>query len=550
MATTTKTFSLYLAKQGVTQLEELLTESAAELVVRGNAEKLSSNDFGDEAILITFPGRPSVPKWVGHLTPFFNITKRLSSESPCAVMMFRIEDSIFALTFSYGHVYIDDTKTEGDFGLKVAVNAVSDGRLRSVERSNIGAAIRDFAQAAGQRDLRAFGFDEALDLIRKVSGYTSDTEFADIVTGARALRLSKKMELSDVPESASLALQLFKSETYKETAFSIIDFLSPVSDAEVIEQLESALVAALIGGTDDFEVAIPDIISTSVGSFRFERAGFSGFYPDLSVELYRAELGDELQNLSLDDLKKHRVAAYSDGGDIRIDHWPVRTALVGTIILHDRRYALNEGTWYSIDQSYKDAADATFTRLLSSPDPAFIPLKKIIKPKEKGKKEKIYYQSEESYNEETSRRSGYLLLDQKLIEIPDEPGRGIEACDLIDIPGRRFIHVKKSSRQSSVLSHFFKQGGNAAQMIRKYLPFRTALVAKVRELYGDENADSLNSVLDERWTVEFQIADAPRANGQFDIPFFSKLTLRDQTRDMEAMQFDVALRFIKLTTPH
>ena len=46
----------------------------------------------------------------------------------------------------------------------------SDGKLRSVERSNIGAAIRDFAQAAGQRDLRSFGFDDALDLIRKVSG--------------------------------------------------------------------------------------------------------------------------------------------------------------------------------------------------------------------------------------------------------------------------------------------------------------------------------------------------------------------------------------------
>jgi hypothetical protein len=43
---------------------------------------------------------------------------------------------------------------------------VSDERLRSVERSNIGAAIRDYAQAAGERDLRTFGFDDALDLVR------------------------------------------------------------------------------------------------------------------------------------------------------------------------------------------------------------------------------------------------------------------------------------------------------------------------------------------------------------------------------------------------
>ena len=88
----------------------------------------------------------------------------------------------FAVTFAYAHVYLDDSKTEADFGLKVAINAVSDEKLRSVERSNIGAAIRDFAQAAGQRDLRTFGFDDALDLIRKISGRAADKGFADTVT--------------------------------------------------------------------------------------------------------------------------------------------------------------------------------------------------------------------------------------------------------------------------------------------------------------------------------------------------------------------------------
>lgn len=549
MATTTKTFSLYLAKSSVANLDDLLTESAVELVQRGRAERVDSKDFGDEASLFTFPGRPATPKWVGHITPIFPVQKRLTAESPCALILFRVDDRFFALTFSYGHVYLDDSKTEADFGLKVAVNAVSDGKLRSVERSNIGAAIRDFAQAAGQRDLRAFGFDEALDLIRKVSGYTNETDFADVVTGSRALRLSKKMEMSDVPAAAAVALNLFDAKSYQETAFAIIDFLAPVLDQEIIADLDQELIAAILEGGDEFEVAIPDIIATGVGSFRFERAGFSEFYPDLSVELYRSELGDDLGSLTIEDLKKHRIAAYSESGD-RIDHWSVRTALVGTVVLEGQRYALNEGAWYRIDQSYKDAADQAFDRLLKAPDPIFIPLRKRIEPKKKGAKEKIYYQSEESYNAEIAASSDYLLLDQHLIEIEGEPGRGIEACDLIDIPGRRFIHVKKSSRQSSILSHFFKQGGNAAQMIRKYQPFQAALVSKVRDLYGDKKAEEMIEALQHRWTVEFQIADSPRADGKFNIPFFSKLTLRDQTRDMEAMQFDVRLRFIKLTTPH
>ena len=85
---------------------------------------------------------------------------------------------IFVLTFSYAHVYLDEAKTEAEFGLRVAINAVSDEKLRSVERSNIGVANRDFAQAVGQRDLRSFGFDDALDIIRKVSGRAADDEFA------------------------------------------------------------------------------------------------------------------------------------------------------------------------------------------------------------------------------------------------------------------------------------------------------------------------------------------------------------------------------------
>ena len=106
--------------------------------------------------------------------------------------------------------------------------------------------------------------------------------------------------------------------------------------------------------------------------------------------------------------------------------------------------------------------------------------------------------------------------------------------------------MKKSSRQSSVLSHFFKQGANAAQMLRRFEPYKAALVKKVGDLHGAQAADDFRDSLDNRWTIEFQIADAPRLDGSFQIPFFSKLTLRDEARGMEAMSFNVAVRFVKL----
>ena len=65
-----------------------------------------------------------------------------------------------------------------------------------------------------------------------------------MVTGARSLRFSKKIELGDVPEAAAESIDLFKSNAYKKTGFKIIDFLSPVLDSVIEADLDDALVRA------------------------------------------------------------------------------------------------------------------------------------------------------------------------------------------------------------------------------------------------------------------------------------------------------------------
>lgn len=540
------TFSLYLAKPEVADFDDLLTENALKLIKGGSAKKQSSNKLADGAVLYTFPGDSTPPKWVDILKPTFSPPGNLFSQSPCAIVAFKQGEALFAISFSYGHVYLDDAKTEADFGLKVAINAISDEKLRSVERSNIGEAIRDFAQAAGQRDLHSFGFDDALDLIRKVSGYAADSEFADMVSGSRSLRFSKKIKLTDVPDVAADAIKLFSSKAYKKTSFKIIDLLSPVLDPTLEEKLNKALVESIRDGSDEFEIAIPQILPESVGSFRFERAGCSDFHADLSLDLYREGLGDKLKTLAVDDLKRHAVTAYADSKDTPQYYWSVFDAIVGSVVLDANRYALNEGAWYCISKKFKEAADQKFIDLCGSPDKKLRPLKKISQATKKGKKSKIYYQSEESYNQEIAKETGYLLLDKQLVEIDEKHGRGIEICDLLDIEGRRFIHVKKSSRQSSVLSHFFKQGGNSAQMLKRFEPVKIRLIELVEKLYGDKKAKELEAALKETWTVEFQIADFPRADGKHTIPFFSKLTLQEEASTIAAMGFKVRVGFITL----
>jgi uncharacterized protein (TIGR04141 family) len=80
--------------------------------------------------------------------------------------------------------------------------------------------------------------------------------------------------------------------------------------------------------------------------------------------------------------------------------WSVHQSLVGSLVIKNERYALNEGCWYRIGQSFKDAADHKFMELCGQPDKKFRPLKKIAQPGGKGKMQKIGYQSEGSYNQE------------------------------------------------------------------------------------------------------------------------------------------------------
>jgi uncharacterized protein (TIGR04141 family) len=374
-----KTFSLYLAKPEVADFADLLTVGASDMVRHGTATVATSSEFADGAVLYTFPGQPTVPKWVPLLKTAFTLPGNLISQSPCALLLFKKDASLFAVSFAYAHVYLDDAKTEAEFGLRVAINAVSDARLRSVERSNIGAAIRDFAQAAGTRDLRSFGFDDALDLIRKVSRRASDDEFANMVTGARSLRFSKKIDIAEVTDVAIEAVRVFKSHAYKNTGFKIIDFLAPVLDPTVKTSLDSSLVAALRDSSDEFEIAIPEILPESVGSFRFEHAGFSNFHADLSLELYREELGERLSTLSLDDLQKHTVSAYAENENRPFQYWSVYDSLVGSLVSGGERFALNEGYWYRVSKAFKDAADSKFAELRGKPDKKLHPLKKIVK---------------------------------------------------------------------------------------------------------------------------------------------------------------------------
>ena len=99
------------------------------------------------------------------------------------------------------------------------------------------------------------------------------------------------------------------------------------------------------------------------------------------------------------------------------------------------------------------------------------------------------------------------------------------------------------------MSHLFKQGSNAAQNFKRFPGAWAEFARTAEQKYGAVGARRLVDAQEQTeggWTVEFWIADAPRVGGEYNIPFFSKISLRDEVSSLVAMGYDVVIRFIGL----
>ena len=542
MAATTLT--IHLAKDDAEEFDNLLSEEAHRRLAHPNTLVIDGDGFGDGARLYVFVGPFHSPSWLNELRRHFEFDARIDIASAAAVLIFRAADRVFASTFAHGWMYLDEYRFEGDFGLRVAINALDDAKLKRLERANLGDALRGVALSPFQRELTSFGLDDALDLIRKISGRTRNEAVADAMTGSRSLRVTGEFGLGDLPELAADSLAFYRSRRYQDTAFKIIDSVMPIADRELASNLDDLAAASIAEAGEDFELGLPIGFDDQAVSFRFNGPGHVGTFPDLLMRNYVEAMGQRVALVTSDILRKHKIEARFEEQGRHSVKWSLKTALVGSITHNGERYAANEGEWYRIEQGFKNSIEASFLDVVAdwpAPPP---PLKKIYDRNGNGR-----YQIEAEYNAEFAAANGFVLLDTQQVQIPDIERSGFEPCDILDIQGKRFIHVKKSSRRSSILSHFFKQGANSARQFSIFEAAWGSLRTLVLQVAGEDAATALDAAREDHgrpWTVEFLIADTPRQNGQFNIPFFSKVSLRDELRALHAMKYHAAIRFIGL----
>lgn len=529
-------YAIHLATEKTTSLDDFLTEKAA-----ADAQEIPSKiSLKFKSKLVYRKTFPSVPGWAKTLDQTYDVGNKIESASASAVILFECESRIMACTYGHGHVMLDTDKRENDFGLLIAANSLSDENVRLVEKANLGSILRDATQAANITRLQEFNVDRALSLIRRVSG---SSDVSSSLSGATSITLMSDVEVPQLDELGKILLTLFNDKSYQKTGFGIIDKIKQVHDINLLDDLDAELVKDLQESPPSFELGVPEIETKPTGHITLSGTGKRTKFVDVNLATALDEIGGVTQ---VDDLYEHRVITYNIDGSARLKEWSLYRGLIGSIDFKGKRYALNEGRWYRIDDALLKSANTAFQTCSKGLDKTFPPWAVVFGGKS-GKDQK--YEPEEAYNKRIcASLAEHLLFDKDFVQIPNTPGPGIEICDVLGTNAKKLIHVKRSGRRSSVISHFLNQGMNSAKLLKQYPKIKEDFFKKVEPHVTAAKLTELKNSFPDEWTVEFKFGDLPNAKGDFTIPFFSRVALDEAKREIEALGFkEVVVSFVRLS---
>jgi uncharacterized protein (TIGR04141 family) len=534
---TARRLTFYLLREEVEEFDEALdpdkastsVELAVESGVRGRFHYITP--------------RPSTPAWVGFVQPLLaDPLDDIRSSSTSALLLLRSSGRIFALTFGYGRSLLDLSKIEFQFGLRVALNRIDPRQIRSLDTKTFeDLVVSTTTQASKSAELPTFGVDVSKDILRAVTGEPRDSKFAKRIAGADSLVMSVEAEPRELPVLCADLLEAFTADDYKAD-FGWIDQLALVRNNDQVAALNELLVEQLQRGeAGTTHLAMPETIDwEDIDAFKI--GGTRGHvYDDLDLEEYLDHLGDEGATLTLENLKQRPVSIRFGRSGNFDKRWNLYQCIVTEQRLNEQLYVLIEGRWFAISESLVQEVDQFVADL---PEPRINLI--AARPGE----------IEADYNTRLAASSpDHLLKLDARIKRPGGASSGIEFCDVLS-DGGDLVHVKRKSR-SSTLSHLFAQGSVSATTFLSDGHFRT----EIRKVIEDEVAGgTLSSWLNvvpaadqtvdrAQYRVTFVVVVNSDREGRDWLPFFSKLNLMQQGRQLANMGFGVAIARAPIAEP-
>jgi uncharacterized protein (TIGR04141 family) len=505
---------------GLAKLE--LTDFAQ--IAKPEADAIEVGDIG------TFYKESSHPQPPGWIADFFGTTLGpglgLISSSAKGVFLVRVaddeEERIFAVIFGLGRHLLNDGVLEERFGLKVVLNSVDPDSLRSIDKTALGSIPKQSREQISREGGAAnFGIDIEQDLVSSVTGRSRIKMFGRTISGRDTFAASAKFDVGNVTDFLVEALKQYKSEVYKQR-FDWIDQIKDVRSKATIDYLNSVLVDRLkAADLEHIWMAPPDILDwADVKGFRYLRKR-SANVPDLDTAELLAAAGDA--EITLDWLKAAQIILISAKSDDEADRWPVYKCIYAEIEANGAMHILNAGKWYQVASDFTALVNADF---------ASIPDSTITLPD-------YAHESEALYNVAAADHlDGSHCMDADLIVHGGGQSR-IEFCDILT-PNKKLLHVKRYSG-SQQMSHLFAQGVVSAELFVSDAEFREKVNDKLPDAHKLADPSARPNAAD--YEVVFTIIS--KSANALNLPFFSKVSLRNARRRLEGYGFRVSKKKVR-----
>ena len=511
----TNRYSIYMIKPDFEKLEDIVDS-------RDNIEIQDVGGFFFDQ------SHPRTPGW---LTDFFGNAlegdHRILTSSARGVLIVPIKKGKktvrFAVTFGFGRHLLKEGVVEERFGLKVVLNSLDPSSLRSIHKTTLGAVPKhSYEQMSRDVEAADFGIDIEQDLVSSVTGKSRISIFGSIITGKDSLSGSARIDITNIQEMLSQCADRYVSHDYKSN-FEWIDQIAEVRDKKLIDELSGILIDKLNkADLSKVWMAVPEVVDWSdVKGFRYLRVKRGDLHSDL-------DMGDFLKAVDkpiTPDTLKEPVFMISSSTDDQMDRWSAFRCTYAEVALGEEIYVLNNGKWYRIATSFTKQVQSDFDGVARS---------EITLPE-------CTVAHEGDYNKSAvAALPGACCMDRKLI--PYGGGHSsIEFCDILTA-NKQLIHVKRYGG-SSVLSHLFAQGTVSGEAFVSDPGFREKLNVKLPKAH--KLADTRSQPDAREYEVIYGIISD--SENPLDIPFFSKVNLRNARRRLGSMGYKVAIKKIRRT---
>jgi uncharacterized protein (TIGR04141 family) len=513
----TKTLNLRLLRAGHT-----IANAFSESFAPGAERALEQRSWTgvDGAVLFIGQIYSNTPGWRNFLeTGSPDLPTGIFTGGAGAVLFLPVANRMAAVCFGQVHIALNDDAFERQFGLKVTLNTVPRGQLRTLDLATPDAVtFQKRVQASRDSDLQEFGVDMLRDLARVAGGTPSDRTFAHFVAGKDSLSITCEVEAGTIQAKCAEILAAYKLTVYRQE-FAWVDNMRRVAEKDLVAELDQQLFNALgelrAGNPSDLHMAPPEIVDYTEGSeLHYNGFGSHGTnFHSLSIEDYVAELNRCAFAGDIAEIKAgHTIKAKGDDEEEFSEKWRVYNCFVFETTLSkgktQQHFVLFAGIWYRIEKQFKDRVEAFFDA---------IPKATIIGATN-------CRNEEELIADLVASRPDLLKLDQEFITPTGVRYANLEACDFFS-KDKKFIHLK-DGHSSGPISHLWSQGVVSADAFVTDAGFRKKLRAKVRSLGGGFEAllpKSAEKVTRDNYGVVYGIMRKPYVDGTLGLPFFSKV---------------------------